>query len=55
MGGSNGQSNENNGSNTVMDTLLKFITIDKLGVSLQHISEPSSTAQMIDEIKNQKQ
>jgi uncharacterized membrane protein YqiK len=55
MGGSNGQNNENNGTNTVMDTLLKFITIDKLGVSLQHISEPSSTAQIIDEIKNQKQ
>lgn len=31
-----------------MDTLLKFITIDKLGVSLQHISEPSTTAQAIE-------
>lgn len=48
MGGnSSGQSNE--GGGTVMDTLLKFITIDKLGVSLQHISEPSSTAQAIED------
>jgi len=51
MGGSSGQNNESNGTNTVMDTLLKFITIDKLGVSLQHISEPSSTAQAIEELK----
>lgn len=36
------------GSSTVMDTLLKFITLDKLGVSLQHISEPSTTAQAIE-------
>ncbi len=33
MGGSN-ENGGGNGSNTVMDTLLKFITIDKLGVSL---------------------
>jgi hypothetical protein len=33
-----------------MDTLLKFITLDKLGVSLQHISEPSTTAQAIESI-----
>lgn len=51
MGGSSGQNSESNGTNTVMDTLLKFITIDKLGVSLQHISEPSSTAQAIEELK----
>ena len=52
MGGnSGGQGNESgNGTNTVMDTLLKFITIDKLGVSLQHISEPSSTAQAIEAV-----
>ncbi len=30
---------ENNGSNTVMDTLLKFITIEKLGVSLDQKQE----------------
>jgi uncharacterized membrane protein YqiK len=48
MGGGTG-SQENSGSNsTVMDTLLKFITLDKLGVSLQHISEPSTTAQAIE-------
>lgn len=30
------------GTATVMDTLLKFITLDKLGVSLQHMNEPSA-------------
>ena len=35
------------GGGTVMDTLLKFITLDKLGVSVQHISEPSATAEAI--------
>ena len=30
------------GTGTVMDTLLKFITLDKLGVSLQHMDEPSA-------------
>jgi uncharacterized membrane protein YqiK len=35
MGGSDGQNN----SNTVMDTLLKFITIDKLGVSLDNTAK----------------
>lgn len=39
--------NSGSGSSTVMDTLLKFLTLDKLGVSLQHISEPSTTAQAI--------
>ena len=50
MGGSGSQENGNNanGGSTVMDTLLKFITLDKLGVSLQHISEPSTTAQAIE-------
>ncbi|WP_444643833.1 SPFH domain-containing protein [Caproiciproducens sp. R1] len=50
MGGNDGQSSgasNGSGSNTVMDTLLKFLTLDKLGVSLQHISEPSTTAQAI--------
>ncbi|HAN20621.1 MAG: hypothetical protein A2Y15_06595 [Clostridiales bacterium GWF2_36_10] len=32
-----GESDKNNGSNsTIMDTLLKFITIEKLGVNLQN-------------------
>ena len=50
MGGSGSQDsgNSSNGSSTIMDTLLKFITLDKLGVSLQHISEPSTTAQAIE-------
>jgi len=33
------------GTGTVMDTLLKFITLDKLGVSLQHMDEPSAVTQ----------
>jgi len=37
MGG--GDTNANN-SSTVMDTLLKFITIDKLGINLQNIANP---------------
>lgn len=49
MGGSDGSGNSGNNS-TVMDTLLKFITLDKLGVSLQHISEPSTTAQAIEAV-----
>jgi hypothetical protein len=53
-GGSNTQGSDNSGSNTIMDTLLKFITIDKLGVSLQHISEPSTTAQAIEAVVEQK-
>jgi len=50
MGGSGSQDsgNSSNGNSTIMDTLLKFITLDKLGVSLQHISEPSTTAQAIE-------
>ena len=40
--GDNGSGSSSGGSGTVMDTLLKFITLDKLGVSLQHISEPSA-------------
>ena len=51
MGGGSGQENTgNSNSSTVMDTLLKFITLDKLGVSLQHISEPSTTAQAIEAV-----
>lgn len=40
--GDNGSGSSSGGNGTVMDTLLKFITLDKLGVSLQHISEPSA-------------
>ncbi|GLB29743.1 hypothetical protein LAD12857_16660 [Lacrimispora amygdalina] len=43
--GDNGSGGSSGGSGTVMDTLLKFITLDKLGVSLQHISEPSAAPQ----------
>ena len=43
MGGGSGS--QENGSSTIMDTLLKFITIDKLGVSLQNKAEPIETAQ----------
>lgn len=50
MGGSETGSSNTGGNSTVMDTLLKFITLDKLGVSLQHISEPSTTAQAIEAI-----
>jgi hypothetical protein len=42
MGGSGAEAG--NTSNTVMDTLLKFITLDKLGVnldkSLEEVAEP---------------
>jgi uncharacterized membrane protein YqiK len=47
MGSQEGAQSNAGGSSTVMDTLLKFITLDKLGVSLQHISEPSQTAEAI--------
>ncbi|MHB8130142.1 MAG: SPFH domain-containing protein [Mobilitalea sp.] len=40
MGGYGG-SDGGNGSNTIMDTLLKFITLDKLGVSLDNKSDVS--------------
>ncbi len=52
MGGTSqdGGNSNNNNSSTIMDTLLKFITLDKLGVSLQHISEPSTTAQAIEAV-----
>lgn len=35
MGGNGDGSQSSAGTNTVMDTLLKFITIEKLGVSLE--------------------
>jgi len=35
----NGSDGENGGSNTILDTLLKFITIEKLGVPLQNTPE----------------
>jgi uncharacterized membrane protein YqiK len=56
MGNSeNGSGSGSGGNSTVMDTLLKFITLDKLGVSLQHISEPSTTAQAIESLTQPKQ
>ena len=39
MGGSGDGSQSGTGTNTVMDTLLKFITIEKLGVSLDQNSD----------------
>lgn len=40
MGGSS-EDKGNSNNNTVMDTLLKFITMDKLGVSLSNDVDPS--------------
>ncbi len=40
MGGNS--DSDGNGSSTVLDTLLKFITIEKLGVSLQNPPEPTA-------------
>lgn len=40
MGGNS--EGDGNGSSTVLDTLLKFITIEKLGVSLQNPPEPTA-------------
>ena len=40
--GSGENGNGAGGTGTVMDTLLKFITLDKLGVSLQHMDESSA-------------
>lgn len=55
MGSGSGSQNDAGSNNgTVMDTLLKFITLDKLGVSLQHISEPSTTAEAIEAVTNNK-
>lgn len=50
MGGGGEGQNGSSGGSTVMDTLLKFITLDKLGVSLQHVSEPSTTAQALEAV-----
>jgi uncharacterized membrane protein YqiK len=46
MGGSN---DENNGNSNVMDTLLKFITIEKLGVDLQGASIPKEKKEAIED------
>ena len=50
MGGNN--ENSNSGSNTVMDTLLKFITIDKLGVSL--VTPTEEETKVIDKVSTDK-
>ena len=55
MGSQEGAQSNAGGSSTVMDTLLKFITLDKLGVSLQHISEPSTTAEAIEAVSQKNQ
>ncbi|MGC6176947.1 SPFH domain-containing protein [Lacrimispora sp. 38-1] len=51
--GDNGSGSSSGGSGTVMDTLLKFITLDKLGVSLQHISEPSAAPLSNEPVKSE--
>jgi regulator of protease activity HflC (stomatin/prohibitin superfamily) len=47
MGG-NGNNENGNGSSTIMDTLLKFITLDKLGVSLDNSSETSTESKALE-------
>ncbi|WMJ89328.1 SPFH domain-containing protein [Anaerocolumna sp. MB42-C2] len=46
MGNGNGGQGDT-GSNTVMDTLLKFITLDKLGVNLEHSTDSVLTTQEV--------
>jgi uncharacterized membrane protein YqiK len=43
-----GNGNNENGSSTIMDTLLKFITLDKLGVSLDNSSETSTESKALE-------
>ena len=43
MGGKD--STGESGSGTVMDTLLKFITLDQLGISLKHTKEPAKAVE----------
>ena len=44
MGGNQSGSGDSGNGGTVMDTLLKFITLDKLGVSLQRAPGPSAAS-----------
>jgi uncharacterized membrane protein YqiK len=51
----NGNSGQGDtGSSTVMDTLLKFITLDKLGVSLEHPEGLAVTVQSVGDYENNK-
>ena len=54
-GGEAGSGSSSGGTGTVMDTLLKFITLDKLGVSLKNISESSATSQASETIAKSEQ
>lgn len=49
MGGNGDNGDGNNGSSTVMDTLLKFITLDKLGVSLDSLPQEKVTVEVVNE------
>lgn len=49
MGGNGDNGDGNNGSSTVMDTLLKFITLDKLGVSLDSLPKEKVSVEVVDE------
>jgi uncharacterized membrane protein YqiK len=51
MGNGNGSSDGNN--STVMDTLLKFITLDKLGVSLDKAPESVAKDKLTDKVRIQ--
>jgi len=44
--GNSGNGDSNNGSSNVMDTLLKFITLDKLGVSLNNSTDKADQIQI---------
>lgn len=44
------QSEGNSGNSTIMDTLLKFITIEKLGVNLQDATNPDENNRPVKEI-----
>lgn len=45
MGGAGGSSESTGGTSNMMDILLKFLTIDRLGVSLRDITEPAEAEQ----------
>lgn len=54
MGTSGGADNGNANNSTVMDTLLKFITLDQLGVSLKHGSESSPAVPVVEKVTDSK-
>jgi hypothetical protein len=50
MGASGSADNGNANSSTVMDTLLKFITLDQLGVPLKHSVESSPVVTVVEKV-----